>query len=67
MIIIRQPSLLQEFITGLRAAGKVIGFVPTMGALHAGHLDLVKISGLHCDATICSIFINPTQISPDTG
>ena len=63
MIIIKHLTLLSEFIATQHASGKRVGFVPTMGALHAGHLDLVRISGSQCDVTVCSIFINPTQFN----
>jgi len=48
-----------------RSAGKRVGFVPTMGYLHDGHLALVTASQAQCDVTVVSIFVNPTQFGPN--
>lgn len=64
MQIIRTRKELQMFALSEKRAGKVIGFVPTMGFLHEGHLSLIDIAREKADTVIVSIFVNPTQFAP---
>ena len=63
MKIIKKISSLKEEISKYKADNKTIGFVPTMGALHNGHISLIDKSIVNCDITIASIFVNPTQFN----
>jgi pantoate--beta-alanine ligase len=63
MLIYKTISSLQQALSQERSNGKSIGFVPTMGALHEGHMSLVKRSKQENDCTVVSIFVNPTQFN----
>ena len=65
MIIARSLEELQSAVDAIKADGKTIGFVPTMGALHDGHLGLMKLAATHADVVSVSIYVNPTQFAPN--
>lgn len=65
MKLIKTVSELREEIAALKAAGKTIGLVPTMGALHEGHASLISAANKENDAVIVSVFVNPTQFGPN--
>jgi len=63
MILFKTIHELRKYIINNRLSGIPLGFVPTMGALHAGHLSLIRASKKNTGLTICSIFVNPTQFN----
>ena len=63
MIIFKNPDAFHKFLETNRSAKKKIGFVPTMGAIHAGHISLVEAAKKDNDLVVCSVFINPTQFN----
>jgi pantoate--beta-alanine ligase len=63
LILFKLKSDLINYLSQFQKEGKKIGFVPTMGALHQGHISLIKTSKLKTDITVCSIFVNPTQFN----
>ncbi len=62
--VVHTVDAIRTLVMQARAAGRRVGVVPTMGALHAGHVSLVEASNRECDVTVVTIFVNPTQFGP---
>lgn len=62
--VLDRGDLLRKEFDAARAAGRTVGLVPTMGALHQGHASLVRRSAAECDLTVVTVFVNPLQFGP---
>jgi pantoate--beta-alanine ligase len=63
MILFKRSRDLRHWLAGQKSAGKKVGFVPTMGALHEGHMHLIDACRSVADLSVCSIFVNPAQFN----
>lgn len=64
MEVIRTSDRARQRVWSIRSKGSTVGLIPTMGALHDGHLSLVQLCADRCDTSVASIFVNPTQFGP---
>jgi pantoate--beta-alanine ligase len=63
MIILKTTQEVKQHLSDLKRSGKIVGFIPTMGALHDGHISLIGFAKAGCDVIVSSIFVNPTQFN----
>ena len=62
--LIRAPAVWRATLDACRATGQRVGLVPTMGALHAGHLSLIRRAAAECDVVAVTVYVNPLQFGP---
>ncbi|KQX99099.1 pantoate--beta-alanine ligase [Rhodanobacter sp. Root480] len=65
MQTVQDAAALRATIRGWRSQGQTVGFVPTMGNLHAGHQSLIRLARARADKVVASVFVNPTQFGPN--